>query len=72
MSTSKRNLLTQSEKKMVQLEKIRNDLKDRNVQAVARATGIHANAIYKIMRGTTNPKYETVRKLAEYLEGNNG
>ena len=57
---------------MVQLEKIRNDLKDRNVQAVARATGIHANAIYKIMRGTTNPKYETVRKLAEYLEGNNG
>lgn len=51
------------------LDEIRRQLEDRNIQAVARATGIHPNAIYRIMRGKSRPLYETVEKLRKYLEG---
>lgn len=54
--------------KMMTLEQIRENLKDRNLSAVADATGIHRNAIYRLMSGRANPSYETVRRLVEYLE----
>lgn len=54
------------------LDEIRRQLEDRNIQAVARATGIHPNAIYRIMRGKSRPLYETVEKLRKYLEGGGG
>lgn len=57
---------------MMTLEQIKEKLKDRNLTAVAEATGINKHTIYRFMNGQPNPAYETVRRLAEYLnEGKN-
>ena len=49
-------------------EKLQRKLKDHNIAAVARATGLHKNTIYRIMRGEAkNPSYCTVQTLLEYL-----
>lgn len=52
---------------MMTLEQIKEKLKDRNLSAVADATGIHRNAIYRLVNGRSRPSYETVRRLVEYL-----
>ena len=50
-------------------EKLQRKLKDHNIAAVARATGLHKNTIYRIMRGEAkNPSYCTVQTLLEYLK----
>lgn len=50
-----------------ELDKIRQMLADRNIQAVAKGSGVHANAIYRLMSGGTSPKYETVQRVLSYL-----
>lgn len=57
---------------MPELDKLRQMLADMNIQAVARGSGIHPNVIYRIMAGTTNPRYETVRRLVKYLTNRDG
>lgn len=53
-------------------EKLQRKLKDHNIAAVARATGLHKNTIYRIMRGEAkNPSYCTVQTLLEYLRRQN-
>lgn len=52
---------------MIELDAIRAALKDCNVQAVARSTGLHPNAIYRFLRGQTEPRYATIERLARYL-----
>ena len=53
---------------MMKLEQLQKILKDHNIAAVARATGLHKNTIYRIMRGEAkNPSYCTVQTLLEYL-----
>jgi DNA-binding phage protein len=52
---------------MAEIEKLREALRDRNIMAVARGTGIHQNSIYRIMSGQTQPRYETVKRLADYI-----
>ena len=52
---------------MPELDKLRQMLADMNIQAVARGSGIHPNVLYRIMAGTTNPRYETVQRLVKYL-----
>lgn len=64
--TNARN--THEEQKMLKAEDIRRHLKDCNVQAVSRATGVSANAIYRFMKDDANPLYDTVEKLSEYVE----
>ncbi|MBT4081021.1 MAG: helix-turn-helix transcriptional regulator [Gammaproteobacteria bacterium] len=54
---------------MSDLEQIREKLQDRNIQAVAKATGLHANSIYKFVNGGTEPKYATIKALSDYLSG---
>jgi DNA-binding phage protein len=54
------------------IEEIREKLKDRNLSEVARQTKLHKNAIYRFMDGSVKPYFETVQKLNEYLEGENG
>lgn len=50
------------------LEEIKQKLLDRNFSFIARATGIHQSTISAIMTGRIkNPKYETVKKLEDYL-----
>ena len=57
---------------MLTIEEIRNKLLDRRLQMVADATGIHYATIQAIRNGrVTNPSYETVRLLSEYLEERN-
>ena len=53
---------------MLTLDEIRWQLADRNIKAVAQKAGVHPNAVYRFMKGQSNPSYETVRKLCDYLE----
>lgn len=54
---------------MLTIERIRELLLDRRLAMVADATGIHYATIQAIRNGkVTNPSYETVRLLSEYLE----
>lgn len=51
------------------IEQIVKALQDRNLKEVARQTGIHHVTLSRIKNGHhTNPRYETVVKLAEYLK----
>lgn len=54
---------------MLTLEQIKDRLADRNLMAVSKASGVHSNALYRLMSGGTKPSYETVKKLSDYLEG---
>lgn len=54
---------------MMTLKEIREKLKDRKMTVVSSETGIHVNAIYRFMNDQTKPKYDTVKKLIDYLEG---
>lgn len=54
---------------MTHLEKIKEVLEYANIQKVAKGTGLHPNVIYRIKNGKTNPKYETVKKINDYLTG---
>jgi DNA-binding phage protein len=53
---------------MPELEKLRKMLADRNLQVVARDAGVHPNALYRLKKGKTKPKYETVLKLLAYFD----
>lgn len=55
---------------MLTIEQIQQQLKDRNLSAVARATNITRQTISAICNGTAaKPSYETVKVLSDYLEG---
>lgn len=55
---------------MVELEWIRHGLMDRRPGIVAERTGLHVNTVIKIRDGKeTNPKLETLNRLAFYLKG---
>jgi DNA-binding phage protein len=54
---------------MSELDRLKRMLADRNLRAVARGAGIHPNALYRLMSGASQPKYETVRKVLDYLKG---
>jgi transcriptional regulator with XRE-family HTH domain len=55
---------------MLTIEQIQKQLKDRNLSAVARVTGMSMQTISAISNGTaTKPSYETVKLLSDYLEG---
>lgn len=53
---------------MMTLEQIRTALADRNIQAVAKATGIHRETIYKLAKDQGQPLYITAKKLSDYLQ----
>lgn len=49
-------------------DQIRQELQDRNLRRVAERCGLHYNAVRRIAVGeVTNPSWETVVKLNEYL-----
>lgn len=55
---------------MLELAWIREGLIDRRPGIVAERTGLHINTIIKIRDGKeTNPKLETLNRLACYLKG---
>jgi DNA-binding phage protein len=54
----------------IAMEGIRLALSDSKITAVAKATGLSRQAIYKIMDGTTPaPRMDTYQKLVTYLQG---
>lgn len=55
---------------MKTLYEVRRELSDRNLKTVSDRTGVHYNALLRLVNQQSNPSYETVRKVAEYLEGN--
>lgn len=55
---------------MLTLDKIRAMLTDRRIDVVSKATGIHRNTVAGVRSGKiTNPSYDTVLRLSEYLTG---
>ena len=55
---------------MLTIDEIRERVKDRSVKKVARMSGVHFNALYRLVSGKSKPSYETLKKLSEYLEQN--
>ncbi len=55
---------------MMTLDQIRDALKDRRPAMVAQSTGLHVNTVMRIRDGmNTNPTYEVVAALSDYLQG---
>lgn len=55
---------------MSDLEKIKDALKDRNLRAVARASGVHYNTVLAIAKGEERDYLtSTLAKLSAYLFG---
>lgn len=69
MSTVKCNLTTRCNN-MMTLPSIRDALKDRRLQVVADATGIHYNTLKNIRDNPkANPTWEVLRSVSDYLDG---
>lgn len=54
---------------MMTPQQIRESLADRNVQAVAAASGVSAHSIYRLLKTDSKPLWTTVKALSDYLEG---
>jgi len=55
---------------MMTLDQIMDALKDRRPAMVAQSTGLHVNTVMRIRDGmNTNPTYEVVAALSDYLQG---
>lgn len=54
---------------MLDVAKIKELLADRNVQKVAKATGLNPHTIYRLVNETGEPLYSTVKALSDYFEG---
>lgn len=54
---------------MPTLEEIKTLLADRNLMEVSRRSGVSYSMLYKFATGRAEPKYETIKALAEYLQG---
>lgn len=55
---------------MLSIEQVRENLADRNPKAVAEATGLAYNTVWRIKTGRFNePSYTAVKTLSDYLQG---
>lgn len=53
---------------MLTIEQIKQRLQDRNLEAVARATGVSRQTISSIKNGKAKmPSYQTIKILSDYL-----
>lgn len=69
MSTANEKKLTPDQIIMMTINQIVYALRDRNIQQVARESGVSANAIYRLLQGGTRPLHDTVVRLSNYLSG---
>jgi DNA-binding phage protein len=53
---------------MMTVEQIKTRLEDANLKRVAENAGVHPATVYRFMQEDSNPLYETVRALSEYLQ----
>jgi DNA-binding phage protein len=52
---------------MLTVKEIREKLKECNLNAVSRDTGLHIQTLYKIKNESPDPRHSTVRILSEYF-----
>lgn len=50
------------------VERIRQQLADRNLKVVAKNAGLHSNTLYRFVKSSNVPSLETVEKLEKYLK----
>ena len=53
---------------MMTIEQIKIRLADANLKRVAENAGVHPATIYRFMQQQSQPLYETVKALSDYLE----
>lgn len=53
---------------MLTLEVIKEKLSDRKLSVVSEKSGVNYLALCNLYNGKSNPTYETVKKLSDYLE----
>jgi predicted transcriptional regulator len=53
---------------MLSVDEIRQALKPMNLMEVSRLTGVSYGSIRRLMEPDSKPAYETVRKVADWLE----
>lgn len=53
----------------MRLDDIRAGLRDRRLQVVADAIGVHVNTLRALRDGKADPSASTLEKVAAYLEG---
>ena len=55
---------------VMDVAELRNALKDRRLNIVSEATGVHPNTLSRIREGEqTNPKLSTLKALSDYFNG---
>jgi len=54
---------------MLSITEIREMLADRNLSEVSRRSGVSYPVVYKLATGRAEPRYEAVKALVEYLQG---
>lgn len=57
-----------SDKKQITIEEIRRRLRDHNLSAVAKATGLSNDTLYRLMHGVVTPNPATVAVISRYLQ----
>ncbi len=55
---------------ILSLDEVCRRLRNYNISAVARETGISKQGIYQILRGGSTPRYSTVETLSAFLREN--
>lgn len=53
---------------MMTIEEIRQALNDRKLTAVADATGLHYQTVWRVANGS-GASYDTIKTLSDYLQG---
>jgi hypothetical protein len=61
-----------SDKKQITIEEIRRRLRDHNLSAVAKATGLSNDTLYRLMHGVVTPSNATMTLISLYLGGPDG
>ena len=54
---------------MLNLEEVREKIKDRKLRVVAEQTGLNYNTVWRVATGRVKEvSYDTIKKLSDYLE----
>ena len=54
------------------LDEIKQNLKDRNLKAVALKTGVSPDTLYRLVRGMVTPHPSTLQVISSYLKASHG
>ena len=53
---------------MLNVEQVKEKLKDRNITVIAQETGVSRQTIYNMVNGVSTPSLETLTALSSYFE----